>query len=80
MEKSWEALATKLTLIFQREGKITILPLPPLMMSLNGKNTTEFITVWRLAVHQQSLPNSPILLFYTSTTHISNTLSQLRRN
>lgn len=67
MEMSWEAWATKLTLIFYTGGKITILPHPPLIMSLNGKGKTESITGWRLAAYHQSLPPAPVsaLLFYT---------------
>lgn len=66
MEKSWEAWATRLTLILYTGGKITISPHPPLMMSLNGKDTTESITMWKCAAYQQSLPHSPSLLFYTN--------------
>lgn len=70
---------TRLTSIFYTGGKITILPLPPLMTSFNSKDTTEFITVWKLAaINLLALFHSPTLLFYTSITNISNTLSQSR--
>lgn len=67
MEKSWEAWATKQTLIFYTGGKITISPLPPLIMSLNGKGITESTTGWKLAAYHQSPPPAPVpaLLFYT---------------
>lgn len=48
---------------------MTILPLP-LLMTLNGKDTTEFITVWKVAAHKHSLPHPYPFVFYTSMTHI----------
>ena len=37
---------------------MTILPLPLLMMNVNGKDTTEFITVQKVAAHKQSVPHT----------------------
>lgn len=59
---------------------MTILPLPLLMMNVNGKDTTEFITVQKVAAHKQSLHHTYPFVLYNYDTYMPSTPSQLRRN
>ena len=49
---------------------MTILPLPLLMMNVNGKDTNEFITVWKVAAHKHSFPHPYPFVLYKYDTYI----------
>lgn len=50
------------------------------MMNVNGKDTTEFITVQKVAAHKQSLHHTYPFVLYNYDTYMPSTPSQLRRN